>query len=287
MDWNQFCGQTITLFGLMKELDASGLIIISKFLDDKIDFLKSKPIGYILSKKDKSGFDHLFKVCIINTFYHLGWTRAHGNVMLARGWIYEGGSKVSAEKVLHELVDLRSEIDIELLRRHFLIIDPQKVEHFRLAENLLGENVLKSFPPAENDIKSAAHCLAVDFNTAAIFHLIRAAEIAMRQLASRLQVVVERKKIKISIDDSTWEELIREIKKIIESEKKIKTKSERKIIKSHFREYEILVGQMNRLKDDRNEIMHTHSDFKYFGALAVFERVRDFMERLAKINSLK
>jgi len=278
--WKQFFGQPITLFDLMKELDASSLVTISKFIDEKIDFLKSKPIGYILSKKDKKGFDHLFKVCIRSEFDHLGWIRARGNVMAAAGWIYEGGPKVSAEKVLHELVDLSGEIEIELSRRHFIIVDPAKVEFLRGGRRLLGEKVLAAFPSAENDIENAAHCLAMDLNTAAVFHLIRVAEFGMRALARHLKIKVKRN----TIDSAGWTEIIQDIKDVtaVRWGKRPKGKKARQTATAFLKFCEVATDELNVFKEVwRNNVMHAGLPYNEHDAHGVYIHVRDFMQRLA------
>jgi hypothetical protein len=173
----------------------------------------------------------------------------------------------------------------ELNIRSFAYIPIDKAQFFEQYA-LFGDAVKeKSSDEINAEIRTAGNCLAAELNTAAVFHTIRTAEMGMRRLASRLRVIPCRDSKRIKIEDATWNELIAPINNKIESEKQ-KPPAERKL-KSHFRDYEILVGQLNRLKDDRNEVMHTHGDYKGSEALGVFERVRDFMQRLAKRISLK
>jgi hypothetical protein len=187
---------------------------------------------------------------------------------------------------LSQLLDVLYDVlRFELREIKFVAVLPTKEQFFE-QDNLFGEHFHKKASDEINaDIKAAGNCLALDLNTAAVFHAIRAAERGMRRLASRLKVLVERDGMRMKIADATWDELIKGVTKRIETEK-LKPKSERKL-KGNFRDYEILAGQFNRLKDDRNEVMHTHDDFKASEALGVFERVRDFMQRLAKRISLK
>ena len=186
-----------------------------------------------------------------------------------------------------EVYAIKKSLFQELRKRKFAFILPEKDAFFE-CDDLFGKNFHNAASPEINsEIKAAGNCLAVELNTAAIFHSIRAAELGMRRLASRLKVVVfrDKKKYRIKIKDATWDELIKGIEEKIESEM-LKPKAERKL-KSHFRDYEILAGQLNRLKDDRNDVMHTHGDYRMSEAMSVFERVRDFMQRLAKRISIK
>jgi hypothetical protein len=180
----------------------------------------------------------------------------------------------------------------ELQKRTFAFIPEINARYFE-RDDLFGEQFHKNTSPEINvEIKSAGNCLAADLNSAAVFHLIRAAERGMRRLASRLKVSVKRDGKTIKISGATWGELIIEIRKTIDSERK-KSPADRKI-KGRLRDFELLADQseiladhLNLLKDDRNDVMHTHNDFKASEALSVFERVRDFMQKLAKIISLK
>jgi hypothetical protein len=49
---------------------------------------------------------------------------------------------------------------------------------------LFGDGVAQSFPSAARDITEAGNCLAAECGTATVFHLMRAAEVALRALAA-------------------------------------------------------------------------------------------------------
>ena len=51
------------------------------------------------------------------------------------------------------------------------------------SQRLFGDEVFEAFPSAELDIQEAANCLACECSTAAVFHLMRASEFALRALA--------------------------------------------------------------------------------------------------------
>jgi len=288
-DWKQLSNRTITLLEIMKELDASHLITISKFIEEQADFLKSKPDGYILTKKDKKTFDHLFNVCIADTFWNLGWMQAHGSAMTAAGWIYateKTGEKVSAQLVLREILDLESEIRMALLGRHLIIVNPEKVEFFRGGSRLFGEKVLLAFPSAKNEIQAAGDCLAVDLNTAAVFHLMRAAEFGMRALAVHLKVKLKGK----PIEHGGWNEIIEQIEKKVELRRKRYDESRKKNKKElEFLKFcRIMADELYKFKEfDRNNTMHSIRSYNESEAKGVFDRVKEFMQRLSKEVSEK
>ena len=77
---------------------------------------------------------------------------------------------------------LVSSIEQKLEKRVFLYVRPNctvLVDH----SQAFGKAVADAFPTARDDIREAGNCLAADCATAAIFHLMRAAEVALRALA--------------------------------------------------------------------------------------------------------
>ena len=85
------------------------------------------------------------------------------------------------------LSELRMDIDNELRERSFLWINPDRIDYLD-RDDLFGPDVYDAFPLARQDIKEAGNCLAAECSTAAVFHLMRGAEIALRALAADRQV---------------------------------------------------------------------------------------------------
>jgi hypothetical protein len=170
-------------------------------------------------------------------------------------------------------------------QKTFAFIPNEKAAYFE-CDNLFGDSLRLSFSDEINaEIKAAGNCLAAELNTAAIFHFLRAAELGMRRLAKRLKVQIIRDRKPIKIDDATWDELIINTNKKVESEKALPPPQRK--IKKHFKEYERVAQQFDHMKNDRNNIMHTHGDNTPAEALAVMGRVKDFMQMLVKRIPLK
>jgi hypothetical protein len=70
----------------------------------------------------------------------------------------------------------------ELRKRRFLDVRPDRCEYLE-QEALFGVKVNDQFRSASRDIKEAGNCLAAENGTGAVFHLMRAAEVALRVLA--------------------------------------------------------------------------------------------------------
>jgi hypothetical protein len=87
------------------------------------------------------------------------------------------GPNMQAAEFQFRCRELLRRIQDELKARVLFSIAPDK-QQFVTALNLFGAEVTTAFPSASYDIEEAAHCLAFDRWTAAVFHLARAAEIA-------------------------------------------------------------------------------------------------------------
>ena len=85
------------------------------------------------------------------------------------------------------LLSLWHTMGAEIKEKHFAFIPPEKAVFFEKAD-LFAEAVNRAFPGAAPEIKDAGNCLATDLHTAAVFHLIRAAEHGMRALAKHLKI---------------------------------------------------------------------------------------------------
>jgi hypothetical protein len=91
------------------------------------------------------------------------------------------------------LVQLRSSIMVELNQPVFLVLDNSDASLFS-QDDPFGDSVSALFPQATTDIYEGARCLALERYTAAVFHLMRAAEHALRYLGDQLGVQdIERK----------------------------------------------------------------------------------------------
>jgi hypothetical protein len=75
----------------------------------------------------------------------------------------------------------------EAFYRRFLHIEKDRID-FLEKDNLFGIEVADKFSSAIRDIKEAGNCLAAECGTATVFHLMRAAEFAMRALARDREV---------------------------------------------------------------------------------------------------
>jgi hypothetical protein len=186
-----------------------------------------------------------------------------------------------------ELKHVAESIIWELTNRKFLSVDPKRCAYLD-NEALLGDSVAKAFGSAIPDIKEAGNALAAECNTAAVFHLMRVAEVGLRTLAwdRRVKVINNKGRI-VPFDLATWDEIIKELEKAetaIQGFKKTHAREEQ------FQFYHGAMMEFKRFKNVwRNRIMHARDEhYDANQAQSVFEHVKAFMQILAtKISETK
>ena len=172
------------------------------------------------------------------------------------------------------LEDIVNAMPKEFHTKKFCYIPESKAQFFENDE-LFGEQVNKAFPSAKADIKDAGNCLAVDLNTAAIFHLMRVAEFGLRALARHLKVAMR----KMPVEYAEWGKVIAQIEEQIKL-KKPKARGKKQSDTLEF--YHGIMGEFNAFKDVwRNNVMHSRRSYDEKEAMAAYIRVQNFMQRLA------
>ncbi|MGA7383217.1 MAG: hypothetical protein WBW81_00495, partial [Methylocella sp.] len=78
-------------------------------------------------------------------------------------------------------------------------------------EALFGPIVLRSFPSAKLDIREAGNCLAAECGTAAVFHLMRAAEFSLRALARDRRIEFADK----PLNEKEWGQILPKLESVV------------------------------------------------------------------------
>lgn len=179
------------------------------------------------------------------------------------------------EQVTSHLETIWLAIIGELKEKTFTFIPAEKANFFE-NKALFGHAVRQSFDSAKDDIRDAGNCLAADLPVAAVFHLMRVAELGLRQLAKTLRI-----KLKNEIEFATWGEVIKaldnKLKEIENTQKRTSARDEK------LRHYGGLLLDIRAFQHLwGNPVMHVRSRYKYQEAEAAFLHMKDFMQRLAK-----
>lgn len=101
---------------------------------------------------------------------------------------------LSQDAIRTALYGFESNLHQDLLQHSYLLV-PASHRPFFETPNLFGTTVADEFEDAERDIAAAGRCIALDEWTAAVFHLMRVAEIGLQRLADGL-----------GIKNAKWEE---------------------------------------------------------------------------------
>jgi hypothetical protein len=184
----------------------------------------------------------------------------------------------------------------EMAKRHFLVVAPDRVgfleplpemSPFNLqhetgyqAHIFWGNGSKCSIHAAIPDIKAAGNCLAAECHTAAVFHAMRAAEYAVRELAKRVRVPLTLNGKPRPIEFATWEEIIKEIKKrLAATSNTIRSQKRQEQLARHSD----LADRCEYMKHLwRNNVMHTRAHFNRLEAAGILQRVREFIQAVEK-----
>jgi hypothetical protein len=169
------------------------------------------------------------------------------------------------------LKELHNDIVDELSSPYFLMIPVEWRRLYEQPQPLFGDEVASAFPAASGDIAAAGRCVALDEWTASVFHLMRAAEHALRLLARRLRIK--------KVDTKDWATLIDDVDKVLAAtrQRKRTTSRDRRLqYYSHAR------AHFGVFKDAwRNHVMHSHATYDQRQALNIFSSVQSLMQELA------
>lgn len=106
---------------------------------------------------------------------------------------------------------LKESIANEALARSYLEV-PQALYKYVDQEKPLGDAVYDAFPSSRTDLSQAGNCLAYGCNTAAAFHLMRAAEIGLWELGRDRQIPLAKGS---TIEFTDWGKIIRELESAV------------------------------------------------------------------------
>jgi len=168
------------------------------------------------------------------------------------------------------IVHLLSRVKDELERQHFFRVAQEDVQLYGRAD-LYGEPVAKKFRGAGEDIRNAGNCVALGQATAGVFHLMRAMEIAVRQLGKRLKITIT--------PQTTWRQMTglmdHKIKKMPENSERLKRKKN---------DWEAARANLHHVGSVwRNNTMHPTTSYTRSQARDILNAVRVFMVSLAEL----
>ena len=174
--------------------------------------------------------------------------------------------EVKASDVVSRLVQLDESLRYDAAQRSFWLVHGKKLHLFDAA---FGDEVEKAFPDATSEIKEAGSCYALARNTAAVFHLMRAAEHGLRGFVIAVGISTPA----IPLEYQQWQALIEQFASL----SKVAVDKWPEPMRTNARAFfSRVIADFFAFKDDvRNVCMHTRTGGTYDGpgALSVRNRV--------------
>jgi hypothetical protein len=215
----------------------------------------SSETGSISAQRQKEA-----EVCLNTVIRHADFL---GLPMTARGAgkFLQELSEIIAEKKLEDRIN-------ELVRRFedetdplfFLYIPSDKLPYFKGEK--IAASVLMEFPRAAGELHEACECYALSANTACVFHLMRALEMALKVIAKSLSIPDPTKDY-----ERNWGKILGAIKDELEARKS--ATSVDWSAKRNF--YEGLCAQLEAVRNPwRNGTMHVEINYDEEMALDIF-----------------
>ncbi|MDP9160973.1 MAG: hypothetical protein M3O09_12200 [Acidobacteriota bacterium] len=209
--------------------------------------------------------------------YDVGKCRQHVQTA-AKQWERPLVDVSGAIEILHRLqMDILSELDSKV----FLLVAEGRSE-FIDKEDLFGDEVLSAFGAARRDIKEAGNCLAAECNTGAVFHLMRASEVALRAVAKDRQVMFSNK----PVEHQEWGMILGSLEGILKSMRLSDTQKWKSPLfkEAQVRFYNDVVQELRGFNEAwRRHVAHADVDafYDHEQAKNVLDHVRNFMQKLA------
>jgi len=185
---------------------------------------------------------------------------------------------ITFQDLVSQLVVLREAIESDLKKQHFVLIPSEKAK-LLLEMQTRWSGAWKTIPSCKTDTEEAVYCYCIDRHTASVFHLMRVSEHGLRRVAKKVGVKLTDKGKPQPIEFATWDKVINGIRGKITSAHSL-PQGPRKSRKLKF--YSDAADSCTYIRDIwRNEVSHTRKGYDEGEALAVLNRVNDFMNLLA------
>jgi hypothetical protein len=190
---------------------------------------------------------------------------SHKAAMRVKDQLQNDRELAPSKWLLHHLFE---SVNDELGSQLFLAIEPSKRGFYKPSNPPFGQLAFDRFPSAIDDILDASNCLALDQNTAVVFHLMRVMEVGLKVLAKEIGIPYA----------PSWESYLKQIRTNVEGDWKSKTDAE----KARQPLYKDLAGDLQTVKIAwRNPTMHIVKKYTADEASQIYDCVKQFIIRLA------
>ena len=176
-----------------------------------------------------------------------------------------------SSRELNLLIDaLKNELKSHL----FLHVNPDRAKHFNTSGISDSDDAIRCFPKAYEELREASNCYALERDTGAVFHAMRAAEIAVRALAAKLGV-----NFPMPLEQVEWQNLLDKINAEIRAiGQSPKTASKPKQLEL----YSQAAAQLGYLKDGwRIHVAHARATYDQQQAVQAINHTASLIKTMA------
>jgi hypothetical protein len=178
-----------------------------------------------------------------------------------------------------EMRALRETIEGEIAQKNFYYYPRDKADLLRRFESDWN-GVIGLSKPIRDEAFAAVDCFAMGHNTAAVFHLMRAMEMAVQKFGLQLKVNLTKKNPGKRLCELSWDNVLNELSP------KLKGLSQKTVSqKRRYEKYVSVQAHLYNVKDAwRNPTMHPRTEgYNDLQARDILNHVRSFMTELAGI----
>jgi dihydroxyacetone kinase DhaKLM complex PTS-EIIA-like component DhaM len=181
----------------------------------------------------------------------------------------DDGSFFNVAATRQQLFEVINRLWDELESHIFYQLESSKAKFYEKPEEFWGAEVSKAFPSALPELGDAARCYALGRNTACVFHLMRALEIALSCMA---------KVFGVPSNHTNWHNIIEQIESKIRDLSKAKPRN----WKEDQEFYSQAASYFMVLKDAwRNYTAHARGRYGEEEAMRIMNNVCGFMKKLS------
>ncbi len=175
--------------------------------------------------------------------------------------------KITWVKVEEHIKSLGAGLHVELGAVKLFALHPDEQRFYADALQMFGTKATTAFPSTIPEIDEAGKCLALGRTTAAIFHLMRIVEVALRSLRGPLG---------ITEPNPSWNTVIRKL------DKELKLDPRQRTLKADVPFLEGVSAQMHAVNRAwRTRAMHVDMSFSLENARDIFSATKSLMQHLA------
>lgn len=191
-------------------------------------------------------------------------------------WSVEGADEFAASRIAEGLATLRSTIEIELGNHYFYHYPPGKMKSLLDVEREWGP-VFSVFPEVRPDVVAGTDCYASGLDTACVFHMMRAAEIGLRRLATEARVKLNKGK---PVTHAQWGEILGALDKKVRQIENSRAGPAKDAALSY---HSMAQSHLRALRDRyRNNVMHARRSFDEHEARDAMFHARSFLVGLTQ-----